>query len=111
MAKKKNPIANLKGSKFPKAPQGLDEKKSQGQINLSIDKNIIYTLRTRIKEQNLIDDVVAGVVEEVQNGNYKNAIKLIDIAKEPEKQEVKLDTDKIIPPVINILPVKGSDEL
>lgn len=97
--------------KFPKAPQGLNEAKSKGQINVSIDKNIIYTLRTRIKEQNLIDDVVCGVVEEVQNGQYKNAIKLIEIAKEPDKQEVKLDTDKLIPPVINILPVKGTDEL
>ena len=98
-------------SKFPKAPQNLDEKKSKGQIGLSIKKNLIETLRTRISEQNLIDNVVCGVVEEVQNRQYKNAIKLIEIAKEPEKQEVKLDTDKIIPPVINILPVKGKDEL
>ena len=97
--------------KFPKAPQNLDEKKSKGQIGLSIKKNLIETLRTRISEQNLIDDVVCGVVEEVQSGHYKNAIKLIEIAKEPDKQEVKLDSDAKIMPVINILPVKGKDEL
>lgn len=97
--------------KFPKAPQNLNEAKSKGQINLSIKKNLIETLRSRISEQNLIDDVVHGVVEEVQNGQYKNAIKLIEIAKEPDKQEVKLDSDTKIMPVINILPVKGKNEL
>ena len=97
--------------KFPKSPQGLDEKKSNGQIKLSTKRNLLETLRTRITEQNLIDDVVAGVVEEVQNGSYKNAIKLIEIAKEPDKQEIKLDTSEMIAPVINILPVKGNDEL
>lgn len=97
--------------KFPKAPQNLDKEKSDGQIKLSTKRNLLETLRTRISEQNLIDDVVAGVVEEVQNGSYKNAIKLLEIAKEPDKQEVKLDTSEMIAPVINILPVKSNNEL
>ena len=33
---------------------------------------------------------IAGVSEEVANGNYKNAIKLIEIAKENEKQVTEL---------------------
>jgi len=70
--------------KFSKAPQNLDEAKSKGQVNLSIDNNLIKTLRSRISEINLIDDVVNGVKEEAENGNYKNAIKLLEIAKEPE---------------------------
>lgn len=75
----KNPVC-----KFKKSPQGLDEAKSKGQIALSIDNNLIKTLRTRISETNLIDDVVNGVKEEAQNGDFKNAIKLLEIAKEPE---------------------------
>lgn len=107
-----NSLNNLqKADNFSKENQPSPEAKSKGQIGLSIKKNLIETLRTRISEQNLIDDVVCGVVEEVQNGKYKNAIKLIDIAKEPEKQEVKLDTSEMIAPVINILPVKGNNEL
>ena len=75
----KNPVY-----KFKKAPQGLDEAKSQGQIALSIDNNFIKTLRTRISERNLINDVVYQVEEEVKSGELKNALKLFDIVKEPE---------------------------
>ena len=77
--------------KFEKSPQGLDEAKSKGQINLSIKRNLLETLRTRIDEHNLIDDVVSGVVEEVQEGKYKNAIELLKIAKEPEAQNINLN--------------------
>lgn len=102
-----------KNLKYPidNSSDEINEAKSRGQIKLSTKRNLLETLRTRISEQNLIDDVVAGVVEEVQNGSYKNAIKLLEIAKEPDKQEVKLDTSEMIAPVINILPVKGNDEL
>ena len=71
--------------------EAINNAKSRGKINASIKRNLLETLRTRIDEQNLIDDVVAGVVEEVQNGIYKNAIKLIDIAKEPEAQNINLN--------------------
>lgn len=77
-------IEKGKATRFKKAPQGLDEAKSKGQIALSIDNNLIKTLRTRISETNLIDDVVNGVKEEAQNGDFKNAIRLLEIAKEPE---------------------------
>lgn len=96
---------------FKKSPQGLDEAKSKGQVNLSIKKNLIETLRSRIDEWDLVDKVVSGVNSEVDNGNLKNAIKLLEIAKEPEKQEVKLDSTELIAPVINVLPVKGNNEL
>lgn len=75
----------MKGKKgFPKAPQGLDEKKSQGQVNLALENNIIKTLRTRIQETGLIENVVKGVMTETENGQYRNAIKLLEIVKEPE---------------------------
>lgn len=70
--------------KFPKAPQNLDENKSRGQVNLALENNIIKTLRTRIKEAGLVEKVVDGVMEEAENNNYKNAIKLLEIVKEPE---------------------------
>lgn len=77
-------VESGKATQFKKAPQGLDEAKSRGQIQLSIDNNLIKTLRSRISEINLIDDVVSGVKVEAENGEYKNAIKLLEIAKESE---------------------------
>ena len=79
----------MKGKKgFPKAPQGLDEAKSRGMINRSIDNNLIKTLRTRISETNLLQDVVSEVVKKVERGEVKDAIKLIEIAKESENTSV-----------------------
>lgn len=75
----KNPVY-----KFKKSPQGLDEAKSRGQVALSIDNNFIKTLRTRISERNLINDVVNQVEKEVKDGELKNALRLFDIVKEPE---------------------------
>lgn len=72
----------------------INRKKSEGKIKASINKNLLHTLRSRITEWDLIDKVVAGVNEEVEEGNYKNAIKLIDIAKEPEKQDINLTASK-----------------
>lgn len=84
-------LKNLKKAKdFSKDNQPSPEAKSQGQLNASIKRNLLETLRTNIQNINLIDEVVRGVSEEVANGNYKNAIKLIEIAKENEKQVTEL---------------------
>lgn len=84
-------LKNLKKAKdFSKNNQPSPEAKSQGQLNASIKRNLLETLRTNIQNINLIDEVVRGVSEEVANGNYKNAIKLIEIAKENEKQVTEL---------------------
>ena len=84
-------LKNLKKAKdFSKENQPSPEAKSQGQLNASIKRNLLETLRTNIQNINLIDEVVRGVSEEVANGNYKNAIKLIEIAKENEKQVTEL---------------------
>lgn len=82
--------------KFPKAPQNLDEKKSEGQINLALENNIIKTLRTRIKEAGLVEKVVDGVMEEAENNNYKNAIKLLEIVKEPEKTDTTININQAV---------------
>lgn len=82
-------LENLKkGVRLPKAPQGRNEAKSRGQINLSKERNLLQTLRTRIGETNLIENLVSGVVEETENGQYKNALKLLEIVKEPETSTV-----------------------
>lgn len=84
-------LKNLKKAKdFSKDNQPTPEAKSKGQLNASIKRNLLETLRTNIQNINLIDEVVRGVSEEVANGNYKNAIKLIEIAKENEKQITEL---------------------
>ena len=91
MANRKNPTANLKGNKFKKAPQGLDEAKSKGQIEVSIKKNLIETLRTNISDTSLVSKIVEGVNREVENGVYKNGIELLKIAKEPEDKTINLN--------------------
>ena len=93
MAPNKKSLENLeKRKKFPKAPQGLDEAKSIGQINLSIEKNIVATLRTEIKTNTtILKDLPRGIQEEVRNGKYENAIKLLNIIKEPDEQKINLN--------------------
>ena len=107
----KNALENLKGKKFPKAPQGLDEAKSNGQIELAKNTNLLCSARTMFQNADILPELVSNLKDEVANGEVKNAIKFFDVIKEPEKQELKIDAKQIMPAVINILPVKGKDEL
>lgn len=91
MARSGNPHPK-QNNVFPKAPQGLNEAKSEGQINLSIEKNIIATLRTEVKTNTtILKDLPRGIQEEVKTGKYDNAIKLLNIIKEPEAQSINLN--------------------
>lgn len=71
--------------------EAINQAKSRGKIEASIKRNLLETLRSRIDEWDLVDKVVSGVNSEVNNGNLKNAIELLKIAKEPEKQEINLN--------------------
>lgn len=71
--------------------EAINQAKSRGKIEASIKRNLLATLRSRIDEHNLIDDIVSGVAEEVQEGKYKNAIELLKIAKEPEDKNINLN--------------------
>ena len=103
-------LKNLeKRKKFPKAPQGLDEAKSQGQIELAKNTNLLCTARTLFKNANILPDLVDSLKEEVQEGETKNAIKFFDVIKEPEKQELKT-TIEGMPTTFNILPVKAKND-
>lgn len=89
-------LANLKRGGLPKAPQGFDEAKSRGQINLAKEKNLIKTLRTRIGETNIIENLVNGIAEETEDGVYKNALKLLEIVKEPEKNDTTININQAV---------------
>lgn len=83
---------NKQGKKFSSDYQPSEEAKSRGHINASIGKNIIATLRTEIQQNTtILKDLPKALQEEVNEGKLDNAIKLLNIIKEPEKQEVKLD--------------------
>ena len=79
-----------KGKRFSSEYQPSPEAKSRGMIKANAEKNIILNLRSKLNELNTVDKVVEGVNKEIENGVYKNAIELIKIAKEPEKQEIDL---------------------
>lgn len=80
-----NSLKNLeKRVKFSSEHQPSPEVRSQCKINLAKEKNIIKTLRTRIGETNLLEDLVKGVASETENGEFRNALKLLEIVKEPE---------------------------
>ena len=79
-----------KGKKFTSEYQPSPEAKSRGLIEAARKRNLLETLRSRIDEWDLIDKVVRGVDEEIDEGNLKNAIELIKIAKESETQNINL---------------------
>lgn len=93
MAKKKineNSLKNLeKRVKFTKDNQPSEESKSNGQINLSKEKNILYSLRTGAKDRNLITKYLDCIENQLQNGDTREASKLFGIIKENEVQEIK----------------------
>lgn len=106
MAYNKKSLENLRD--IDNSDPLINEAKSLGQRYKNV---VIRALREGIAARNMVDKTLDVAEEELDKGNCKPALKLIEIAKEPDKQEVKLDSTNIIPPVINILPVKGTDEL
>ena len=74
--------------KFSKAPQGLDEAKSKGQIELAKNTNLLCSARTMFENADILPDLVASLKEEVSNGEIKNAIKFFDVIKEPENNMI-----------------------
>lgn len=78
-------------AKFPKSPQGLNDKKSNGQIARSIAVNNLYRLRTMWGNSEINGELIAGIEEEVKNGKYDNAIKLFNVIKETEAQNINLN--------------------
>ena len=88
--------------KFQKAPQGLNEAKSKGQIELAKKTNLLCSARTMFENAEILPELVANLKEEVSNGEVKNAIKFFDVIKETENnttvninQAVQVNKDDI----------------
>lgn len=89
MARSGNPNPK-RNNTFSKAPQGLDDKKSQGQINRSKELNILSHIRSNIHDRNIISKTFDVIETELEAGITKNAIEVLKIAKENEKQDINL---------------------
>ena len=93
MAKKinKNSLKNLeKKTPFTKDNQPSPEAKSKGMVEKRKEENLLFTLRTQMHEYGIIQKVVKGIDQEIENGKLENAIKLVNIAKENEKQDLEI---------------------
>ena len=84
----------------------INEAKSRGKIRASAERNILAHIRTNIKERGIIENVFGQVEEEIAEGNLKNAIELIKIAREPDK----LDLDVKMPESLFINVIKKEEE-
>ncbi len=84
-------MANKKPSyNFEKAPQNLNEAKSKGQIKKRQEYNILAHIRSNIEDRNIISKTFDVIECELEAGMTKNAIEVLKIAKENEKQDINL---------------------
>lgn len=90
MARSGNPNPK-RTHKFPQSPQGLDAKKSEGQINLAKNNNILYTARTLFENADILPQMINNIKKEVEMGVNRNAIDFFKAIKENETQNIKLD--------------------
>ena len=79
------------GNRFSKAPQGLDQEKSEGQITSSSKTNIRKCLETKLFERKAVDATVDNAFEELKKGNGAPMRELIKIAKGNETQDISLN--------------------
>lgn len=92
MAPNERSLENLKkGRRFKKGPQGLDENKSRGQMNRSRNMNILATARTLFESAEILPKLIDNIGEQVDEGQNKDALTLLNIIKEPEKQQIEID--------------------
>ena len=75
---------------FKKSPQDMDEAKSRGQIKRRQEYNILAHIRSNIEDRNIISKTFDVIECELEAGMTKNAIEVLKIAKENEKQDINL---------------------
>ena len=75
---------------FKKPPQDMDEAKSRGQIKRRQEYNILAHIRSNIEDRNIISKTFDVIECELEAGMTKNAIEVLKIAKENEKQDINL---------------------
>ena len=75
---------------FKRSPQDMDEAKSRGQIKRRQEYNILAHIRSNIEDRNIISKTFDVIECELEAGKTKNAIEVLKIAKENEKQDINL---------------------
>ena len=68
----------------------MDEAKSRGQIKRRQEYNILAHIRSNIEDRNIISKTFDVIECELEAGMTKNAIEVLKIAKENEKQDINL---------------------
>ena len=68
----------------------MDEAKSRGQIKRRQEYNILAHIRSNIEDRNIISKTFDAIECELEAGMTKNAIEVLKIAKENEKQDINL---------------------
>ena len=68
----------------------MDEAKSRGQIKRRQEYNILAHIRSNIEDRNIISKTFDVIECELEAGMTKNAIEVLRIAKENEKQDINL---------------------
>ena len=80
---------NKQGRKYSSTYQPSEQAKSEGQINLSKERNILYALRTGSTDRDLLNKYLNCIDQQLQNGDTREAGKLFSLIKENEPQEIK----------------------
>ena len=68
----------------------MNEAKSRGQIKRRQEYNILAHIRSNIEDRNIISKTFDVIEHELEAGMTKNAIEVLKIAKENEKQDINL---------------------
>lgn len=68
----------------------MNEAKSRGQIKRRQEYNIIAHIRSNIEDRKIISKTFDVIECELEAGMTKNAIEVLKIAKENEKQDINL---------------------
>lgn len=68
----------------------MNEAKSRGQIKRRQEYNILAHIRSNIEDRNIISKTFDVIECELEAGMTKNAIEVLKIAKENEKQDINV---------------------
>lgn len=79
-----------KATQFTDKNQPTEEAKSNGQIEARKEFNVNLTLRTLAQSYNATQIAYKSAIKLAEEGKPDPLIKLLGLAKEPEKQEIDL---------------------
>lgn len=79
--------------KYPidNSDEEINRRKSEGKIEQSKIKNMLYTARTLYDNAEILPQLVTNIQKEVEAGKNDNAIKFFGLIKENETQNINLN--------------------